>query len=302
MVGDEPGHGAGEVGVDDQGIGLVNARSRSHAHGAPALEENLLDLVVERDRGTQVLGGPRHHRGDCPAAAQRMKDAVLVLEEREDREEARAIERRHPQVFRLERHRQPDPRVVEIAAELAVEREPGPEQGKDLQELGREQVAPAQEGRFEDAPELVHLDPIVGQEPRKLAGVAGRERGDRLFHPGDVGRGLELASAAEDEMILRIEPDHRHLGVQISADGGEDRFEHPGIEEEGRPQVKAEAILADRRGPPADPRLALQHGHLVTGPGQQHGAGQAAGARTDDDNPFRSGHGGGQTPIIVCSQ
>src|SRR5208337_2790240 len=135
----------------------------------------------------------------------------------------------------------------------------------------------------------------------KLAGIARRERCDGLFHAGDVGRRLEIATAAEDEMILRIEPNHRHLGVQISAYGREDRFENPGIEEEGRPQVKTEAVRADRRGPAADPRLTLQHGHVVTRPGQQHRTGQAAGSRTDDDDSFRSGHDGGRTPIIVCS-
>ena len=49
MVGHEPGHGTSEVGVDHQRIGLVNTGSRPHAHGAAALEENLLDLVIERD-------------------------------------------------------------------------------------------------------------------------------------------------------------------------------------------------------------------------------------------------------------
>src|SRR5208283_811500 len=82
-------------------------------------------------------------------------------------------------------------------------------------------------------------------------------------------------------------------GVQISTHGREDRFEDPGIEEEGRPQVKTEAVLTDCRGPAADPRLTLQHGHIVTRPGQQHRAGQAAGSRTDDDDSFRSGHDGG---------
>ena len=120
-------------------------------------------------------------------------------------------------------------------------------------------------------------------------------RGDRAAIACSIrptsGVACEFAAGAEDEVVLRIEPDHRDLGVEVPADGGEDRFQHPRIEEERRAEVKAKAVLADRRGSPADPRLALEHGDLVSGPGQQHGAGKAARARSDDDNPFRSGHG-----------
>src|SRR5208337_2922579 len=101
MVGHQPGHGTSKVGVDHQRIGLVNAGSRAHAHGAAALEENLLDIVIERDGGTQVKGGPRHHRGDRPAAAQRMEDPILIFKKRKNGEKARAVEGRHPQVFDL---------------------------------------------------------------------------------------------------------------------------------------------------------------------------------------------------------
>ena len=130
---------------------------------------------------------------DLAAAADRVKDAVLVLEEREDREEARAVERRHPQVFRLERHRQPDPRIVEIAAQLAVEREPGPQQGKHLEQLRREQVAPAQERRFQDAPELVHLDAVVVQEAAQLA-PRRAARGPRSPAPSGRTSGVACSS------------------------------------------------------------------------------------------------------------
>ena len=193
VVGDQPGHGAGEVGVDHQGVGVVDARSRSHADRAPALEEDLLHLVVQRDRGAQLLGRAGHRLGDRAAAADGMIDAVLVLQERQDREQAGAVERRHAQVLRLERHGQPDPRVVEVAAQLAVERQPGPEQRKHLQQLRREQVAPAQEGRFQDAPELVHLDPIVVQEAAEV-GPRRAARGRRSPVPSGRTSGVACSS------------------------------------------------------------------------------------------------------------
>ena len=59
VVGDEAGHGASEVGIDDQGVGMVDPRSRSHAHRSPALEEDLLDLILERDGRAQLLGRAR---------------------------------------------------------------------------------------------------------------------------------------------------------------------------------------------------------------------------------------------------
>ena len=58
------------------------------------------------------------------AAADRMPDAVFVFEEGEDGEQARALERRHAEVLRLERERELQARVVEVARQLRVQRLP----------------------------------------------------------------------------------------------------------------------------------------------------------------------------------
>ena len=69
---------------------------------------------------------------------------------------------------------------------------------------------------------------------------------------------MQLAARAEDQVVLRVEADHGDLVVQVAADGGEDRLEDARVEEEGRPEVEAEAVAPERRGPPADVRLALE--------------------------------------------
>ena len=61
-----------------------------------------LHRSVQADVDTHLAGDIRHSLRDGAAAADRVKHAVLVFEKREDREQARALERRHAEIFRLE--------------------------------------------------------------------------------------------------------------------------------------------------------------------------------------------------------
>ena len=49
-----------------------------------------------------------------------MKYTKLVFQERQNREQARAAERRHAEIFALEGKRQPHPFVLEVAGERVV--------------------------------------------------------------------------------------------------------------------------------------------------------------------------------------
>ena len=60
----------------------------------------------------QFAGHAGHPLADRRAPADRVPHAELVLEERQDREQARAVERRHAEVLRLEREREADALVA----------------------------------------------------------------------------------------------------------------------------------------------------------------------------------------------
>ena len=69
---------------------------------SPFVVDDPLHRSVQADIDAHLAGDIRHRLGDGAAAADRVKHAVLVFEKREDREQARALERRHAEIFRLE--------------------------------------------------------------------------------------------------------------------------------------------------------------------------------------------------------
>ena len=99
VIGHEALHGAGEVGIDHDRIGRFHSRWPCARRPRVALRRALLRLAVETDLNAQSLGHARHRRGDRGATADRMEHAIFVFEERENREQARAAERRHAEIF-----------------------------------------------------------------------------------------------------------------------------------------------------------------------------------------------------------
>ena len=189
----------------------------------------------------------------------RMEDAVFVFEEGEDREQARAAERRHAEVFRLKGKREADARVAEEAAEIGVERLMRPEHRQHLEQArvarGPASRRRASPGTAPCAASFVRFSSMKAAEARR---VAGRDRGDLLLHARDVRRGVDLAARAEHDAVLRIEPHHFHLRAERRAGGGEDFLEHARVEEKGRAEIELEAVRLDRRRAPADGRAAAR--------------------------------------------
>src|SRR5262245_66604994 len=131
--------------------------------------------------------------------------------------------------------------------------------------MGADQVAPAEEGTFQTVPEPLQLDPILCEEAAEVRRVGRAELGDLRFEPCHVRRAVEVSARSEGDAVLRVEPDHRYFGVQVSTDQFEDAFEDERIEEESRPQVEAKAGGLDRRAPAADARLSLDDLNLNPG-------------------------------------
>ena len=120
-----------------------------------------------------------------------MEDAVLVFEERKDREQARAAERRHAEVFRLEGEREADARVAEEAAEIGVQRLMRAKHREHLQQAQVDEVLPAEERRLEARLHALELGAILVEEAAEARRVARRDRGDLLLHARDVRRRVE---------------------------------------------------------------------------------------------------------------
>src|SRR5262249_2614587 len=141
----------------------------------------------------------RHGPSNRAASSQGMPDAVLVFEERQDREQAGTVEGRHAQVFRLKRECQPDARIAEIASQLALQRQPRPQ---DRQQPGHppgENVAQSEERPLQTRAEARQLYAVVVKEPAEAGNVARSDSGNLPFHLGDIRGATKTAAAAEDE-------------------------------------------------------------------------------------------------------
>jgi len=242
-------------------------------------------LVVDLD--SHLGRDPGHRLRHGAAAANRVVDAVLVLEEREDRKQARTAERRHPEIFRLKREGQPDPLVTEKRAQFRVQAPPRLQERHQLEQVGSRQVTPRLERLLQEGREPRKLLPVRLHESREGARVGRREPGHLGLHPGNIGGREQLPARAEHQPILRVESHHLDLLSEIAAAGGEDLFEDPRIEEERRPQVELEALgRGDRAGPAA--RYGQPFDHPDAGPRvcQEHGTGKPAWPGSDDvDRP-----------------
>ena len=216
-----------------------------------------------------------------------MEHAVLVLEEREDREQARAAERRHPEILRLEREGQTNPLVAEEGTEFGVEAAPGLEQRHQLDQVGVREIPPRLERLLEERREAVELLAVRLHKPRERAAVGGREPGHLGLHPADVRGGQQFAPGPEHEPVLRVEPDHLDFLPKVAAAGREDLLQHPRVEEEGGPEVELEPLgRRDRAGPTSGHGQPFQHAHPHAGIGQEHGTGESAWSGSDDvDRP-----------------
>ena len=285
-------------------LALLHARRRAHADRAPAFEEHFLDGRVEADFHAEPLRDPRHRRGDGRAAADRMEDAVFVFEKREDREKARAAERRHAEVFRLKGERQADARVAEEAAEIGVQRLMRPEHRQHLQQARIDEVLPAEEGRLEarlHARELgAVLRPGSGGSPARR-----RARWPRSAAPSARCRAWRRISPPPPNM-MRYCGSSRTISTSSRSDvpaAGEDFLQHPRVEEKRRAEVELEAVRLDRRSAPADGRQPLEDFHLHARGGEQDGGGEAAGAGADDDGiVFLMGAGGSGQNFVLTPQ
>ena len=176
-VGHEPGHGAGEVGVDHQGVALVDARTRPDADGPSAPEQDL-------------LGPRRRARSSRPASGRsRAIDSVTA--------EQPPIGWKTPYSYsmneRIEKrlgHWNGDiPRYLdwnvmasrtrgssEVSAQLAVERvQAAGACGRTRARWGVDQVVPLRNGDSRIGRNRSIFDPVLGQEPGELGGVVRRE-------------------------------------------------------------------------------------------------------------------------------
>ena len=120
MIGNHALHRSGEVSVDHHGIGSIRAGGGANSHRATASEQDFFYRFVEADFNPETLGDTSHCRRDGCATANGMEHAVFIFEEAQDAEEARATERRHAEVFRLETERESHALYTRCAETFAV--------------------------------------------------------------------------------------------------------------------------------------------------------------------------------------
>ena len=71
----------GEIGVDHQGVAVILSPRRPHTPGVTAPEEDFGDRLIDMNLRAHFASQTSHHLRDGAATANRMPDAVLVLEE-----------------------------------------------------------------------------------------------------------------------------------------------------------------------------------------------------------------------------
>ena len=287
MVGNHAFHRAGEVGVDDHGIGAMRPGTGADANRPATSEDDFFDWFVEEDFHAEPLRDASHRGSDGRAAADGMEHAVFVLKKAENAEQARAAEGRHAEVFRLETERQAHALVLEETLEVGVHRLMRAEHREHFQEAGVNQILPAEKGRLEARLHGGELAPVLVEEAAEAGRVSGGESGDLLLHLDDVWRAIELSTGTELNAILRVEPDHLDFVAQARARRSKDFLEHARVEEERRPEVEFVPVRLDARRAPADDGEALDDFNFHASRSQKYGGGESARAGAYDDGFFR---------------
>ncbi len=128
-----------------------------------------------------------HRRRHRAAAAHRVPHAEFVLQQRQDGEQAGAVERRHAEVLGLKREGEAHARVAEVPGEVVVHRLQRRQPAQRLEQGRVGEVAPPVEGAFQHRLEGRELAPSALKKGPQLLGVHRVELGD-LAAPAGRGR------------------------------------------------------------------------------------------------------------------
>ena len=235
-----------------------------------------------RARVLRALHQPARQRAK---AAARVVHAERQLDVRDDREDARARRRVQPEVLRRVRQRVHDALVAEVRHQLRVQRLPRlePRRGREpprrvvRQRVGRRR----HEGSIGDL-----VLGARGAHPRTQSrGHVRTEARDRGLHAGHVARRIEVRAVVE--VHPRVGLDGLELNVirQRFSSARDDRLEHAGQLQDGRPGVQLVlAAVAEREAlhPPAGHRVLLDDGDPQPERREVDGRGESARAGADD--------------------
>ena len=123
---DQPFHRPAKVRVYDKLIAGVSTRPGVDRDGFPSLEFNSIHFLIKEDFHSSFTGQICHPLAYRGTTSYGVIDPMFIFKEGKDGKKTRAIERRHTQVFRLERERKPDPGIGEIARKFGIEGFPWP--------------------------------------------------------------------------------------------------------------------------------------------------------------------------------
>ena len=284
-------HGAGEITVHHHGVGAVYFRRGANADRAFALEMNFFHRFVEQDFHAATLGHAGHGVADFRATTDGVKHAVLVFKEGQNRKQTGTAERRHAEVFRLEAKREAHALIAEEAFQIRVNALMRAEHREHFQQARREQIAPAVVGLFETGFHRDHLRAVLIEKAREARRIRRGEAADFPLHAGEVRRGIHLAARAKENAILRIEADEFDLVAQVGAGHLKNFLQHARVEKERGADIESVIAQFETAGASAESVGAFENFHPHPGGGEENGAGQPAGAGTDDDDFFAHGRG-----------
>ena len=280
-------HRPGRVCVDDDMVEAPLLAVDDDAARALTLEHHPRNRARRLDARAKTRARLRHRCDERVAAADRMPHAVLVLDERQDREQARALERAHAEVLRLETHRETRFVALEVAGELRVHRLPRPQHRRDLERVEVHEIREPADRASQDRLHERELLAVVCDEAEERIAVAWLNRvqagGHLLKVAGRVDlRGLGAALIADEKPVHRIEPLHLDEVARRHADRPEDLLEHIRHHEEGRAAVEGVGAGLEAAGAASDNRLRLEDGDIDARSREEHGHGEAAGTSAND--------------------
>ena len=283
-IGDQARHGASKVGVDHDGPGPLDAGRRPNANRSPALKNDLLHRLVKPDLHAKTLRDTRHRRRHRRATADRMKYPVFVLNKGKNRKEARTAKRRHPEILRLKRKREPHALITKEAFQIGIQRLMGTQHGKHLQQTLVEQIPPSKERSLQTGLHAPELGAILIDKTTESRRVARNDRRNLPLHAPEIRCRIQLATLAENDPIVGIEPDKVDLVAQARSRRAQDFVKHTRVEKKRRTQIESEPVSLNRRRPAAQDRTPLKHCNLQPGTGKQDGRGQTSRTSSDYDH------------------
>ncbi len=291
------------IGGAGIGIGHDNIRSQAftiygdHARGAPVLQRDLGDVLVQPNLSALILDHANHGIGHRLHTAHGIMDAEFLFEVADKYIHAGDAGRIATDEQRVKRQRHAQTFVLHTARGVAIDRPirtQTHETGEFLHKI-HELVHRASTEALEA--ELIALF-TIGQELAIPGKIVRRQARDLCLHGGFVLLHAQDRAVAPADLVIRIDGPQIDVGLKITATFSPELLKDLRDSHDGRAKIEPMPVLSNRRATPPGAVQPIKDRDAVSFCAKTHRGGQAAqtGANDNRAGGIRGGHQGRSLP------